>query len=193
MPGKFAAIFRGPPASGKTTVAKEILVRLGRSGEEPLVLDGGWGLDPSPEFRYDPATRYRDLREAAVEGQEFVVIELGRGEPPPILANQSILLDARPGATRNPREWVSILKGQGRTIRSFLIRANVEEAKRRRPTDDVLDMELSHWLYDRADFGEGFSVRAGVHEEMIDTSTISVADAASLVEARLRVYGFPFP
>lgn len=78
-------------------------------------------------------------------------------------------------------------------MRSFLFRANVAVAKQRRPLHPELDMEVSHWLYDRADFGEGFSVRAGVHEEMIDTSAILVADAAALVEARLRVYGFPFP
>lgn len=87
MPGKFAVILRGPPASGKTTVAKEILARLGRQGEDPLILDGGWGVHPSPEFRYDPATRYQDLRGAAVEAQEFLVIELGRGSHRSLLAS----------------------------------------------------------------------------------------------------------
>ena len=79
------------------------------------MLDGGWGHG---EKRFSGPSRYGDL---GCQPQ-VLIIELGYGEP----AGEGF-----PGATRNPREWISNLENDGREVFFFLLHVDKSECLRR--------------------------------------------------------------
>jgi len=167
---KKAIILRGPPAVGKSKTREKLLERL-RSLSPPIsgthiYLDDGWGAG---EVRLS-ASPYSDL--VAVH-EDVVVIELGCGEiyTRAQLNNQVLwLLDARPGATRNPREWVNILKSQGRDTRSFLLWAPwafIQEGEKARGNKVPPEAaKMSYDFYYLADWSN-FPAKALIEEQTL--------------------------
>src|SRR5579883_850664 len=98
-----ALIFRGPPGAGKTTLVDSLLAERRAHGEPCAYvhMDEGWG---AAEFRRTPGapaeSRYRDL---VARPEPLLVIDLCLAEP-------DFAQTAERGASRNPREWVTLLQ-----------------------------------------------------------------------------------
>lgn len=171
---KHAIILRGPPAIGKSCVTRLLVAKIPRGQSKQIDLDQGWG--PIEDLRY-PATdrRYGDLK----ANVDFLILELCCGEP----------LDASfKGATRNPREWVSILESEGRRIHSFCLWTDAGTWKKRLlkkvPNGDPVAeqyfkrFETEEWKW--------FAERARVQEETIDTTTINEDEVANRIWERIQ-------
>lgn len=102
---RIAIVLHGPPATGKTRIAEEILGRL-KGRARVISLDEGWD-EPTEERYPEGEGRYADLKDVE---EEILVIELALGEPPHLEFK---------GATRGAEEWVLLLKTQGRTIHAY--------------------------------------------------------------------------
>jgi hypothetical protein len=110
---KIAIILRGPPAVGKSQVARAIQQRHCQSRR--ISLDDGWG--PPCSFRYQSGpARYQDLSQAT---EPILLIELGCGAPVDL---------SFPGATQAAHEWISVLRSSGRTLFPFLLWVNWDQA-----------------------------------------------------------------
>jgi hypothetical protein len=161
MTTKRAIILRGPPCSGKSSVSCELFQRL-KTTAKFVSLDDGW--NPG-ERRFKNDGRYVDLESDA----ETLVIELGFGEP----NGESFA-----GATRNPNEWLTVLKNAKRSVHVFLLQPSAEEVFRRiahdRKAEDQEYFRCAAWRYYRADgvcTHEAFGQRLGgaLSEHVIDT------------------------
>jgi hypothetical protein len=170
---KLAIVLRGPPAIGKSTVAKLLMAKMLPKSSWQIDLDAGWG--PWENKRY-PASegRYADLKSLA----DLLIIELGSGEP----ADESFL-----GATKNPREWVGALEKEGRKVYSFRLHADVETWRKRllKKAGPDPGAETYYLLFDRKEWQE-FPEKAGVSEEKIDTATIDEKGIADLIWQRIQ-------
>ena len=133
MARKVAIVLRGPPGAGKTSLANALqaLYRLPRNSH--VVLDAFWGKG---EKRIASSCRYWDLRDQS----DVLIIELGYGEP---------LSESFTGATKNPREWISILENDGREVFFFLLQISQSEAVRRVSRRTDLTSEYAQAAHDR--------------------------------------------
>lgn len=123
MDRRIAIILHGPPAIGKTTIANDLVARLGAI---LISLDGGWG-EGEVRYRGGPG-RYADLTQAV---EPVLVVELGCGEP----ADLSF-----PGASRGASEWITVLRNTGRELFPFLLTADPSEVPAR------LEHRLDEWI-----------------------------------------------
>jgi predicted ATPase len=167
---KKAIILRGPPAAGKTKTTEALLQRLGLPSPpvpgKRISLDDGWGTG---EIRLSPDP-YSDV---AAASEEVVILELGCGEiyfRAQLDSQACWLLDARPGATRNPKEWVDLLKSQGRDTRSFLLWAPwafIQEAEKARHNKVSADVaKMTYDFYHLTDW-RSFPAKALVEEQTL--------------------------
>jgi hypothetical protein len=105
MARKLAIVLRGAPGTGKTTLSNTLRQHFGLLKASHAKLDDGWGQG---EKRFAGRDRYGDLR-----GQpDVLLIELGYGEP---------LGESFAGATKNPREWLSVIENDGRAVVFFVL------------------------------------------------------------------------
>jgi len=111
-----AIVLRGAPGAGKSPVTDALQERYSLSKSSRVSLDTFWGTG---QKRFAGYCRYWDLRDQP----DVLIIELGYGEP----AGQSFA-----GATKNPREWVSILENDGREIFFFLLHVSQSEGNQRK-------------------------------------------------------------
>lgn len=116
MARRVAIVLRGAPGAGKSPVADALRERYTLSKSAHVSLDTFWGPG---QKRFAGRCRYWDLRDQ----RDVLIIELGYGEP----HDGSFL-----GATKNPREWVSILENDGREIFFFLLQVSQSEGVRRK-------------------------------------------------------------
>lgn len=131
MARKVAIVLRGSPGAGKSTVANALQVLYPQNCR--VELDRYWGPG---EKRFAGTCRYWDLRNQP----DVLIIELGYGEP----AGESF-----PGATKNPREWVSILENDGREVFFFLLDIQESETKRRVSIRNDLSLAYAKVAHDR--------------------------------------------
>jgi energy-coupling factor transporter ATP-binding protein EcfA2 len=106
--------------------------------------------------------------------EDFLIIELTAGEP----------VDwSSPGATKNPREWVDILKDEGREIRAFLLCAEQTAWEQRRSMKAPQGDPGARLLYDlySSEPWRRFAEAAGVQEEAIDTTNLSEDEVTKVV------------
>lgn len=132
-----AVILRGPPCGGKTTVAKRLLECFGDDASL-AILDRFW---MPGEKRYLGICRYWDL----FDESPVLIVELGYGEPHG---------DAFHGATRNPREWLTLLEASGRRPLFFLIWAPWEETRTRLLKRRITNPDAGRGDHRRYDEGE---------------------------------------
>lgn len=116
MTRRVAIVLRGAPGAGKSPVADALRERYTLPKSSHVSLDTFWGPG---QKRFAGHCRYWDLRDQP----DVLIIELGYGEP----HGGSFL-----GATKNPREWVSILENDGREIFFFLLQVSQCEGQRRK-------------------------------------------------------------
>jgi len=197
---KFAVVFRAPPGVGKSTLIDRLLQRFGTDHCARRSLDKGWGFGPE-DFQLDPQTRYGTLKDEEARNKDVLFIELGFGEIriPLRLSNGDAhyFLDARPGATRNPAEWVRILKAQGRVVHSFLLWAEWDDVKRRILADtkprDLEDHKITYLIYGRPEFSGDFARSAGIREDRIDVTAVGRDEVESTLLQRLSELGLTLP
>jgi hypothetical protein len=164
MARRVAIVLRGAPGAGKSPVTDALRERYPLSKSSRVSLDTCWGPG---EKRFAGHCRYWDL----CDQPDVLIIELGHGEP----TDRSFL-----GATKNPREWVSILENDGREIFFFLLQVSQCEGQRRKKAKG--DHVYSPEVYKRFE-AEGecshtvFSALLGNGhlEEPIDTEKTDVA------------------
>jgi hypothetical protein len=170
---KIAIILRGPPAIGKTSVTGLLVEKMLPGTTKRIDLDQGWGYHQNWRFPAGKG-RYADLKAP----EDLLVLELVCGEP-----DAGML-----GATRNPREWVSVLEAEGRQTCAFLLWTDYETWQRRLlakvPAGD-LGAHNYYRLFERQEWKD-FPARAGVREELIDTTTLSKEQVADRVWARVQ-------
>jgi hypothetical protein len=91
------------------------------------------------------------------------------------------------GATRNPREWISLLEADGRQILSFLLWTDFETWKQRlltkAPAGDP-GAEQYFRLFERDEWRQ-FPGAAGIQEELIDTTMSSAEEVADHITRRV--------
>lgn len=164
MARRVAIVLRGAPGSGKSPVADALREPYPLSMSSHVSLDTLWGPG---QKRFAGHCRYSDLRDQP----DVLIIELGYGEP----KGKSFL-----GATKNPREWVSILENDGREIFFFLLQVSQSEGDQRKKAKG----EPPHHpeAYDRYEAGRECShmvfsglLGKGHSEETIDTEKTNVA------------------
>ena len=174
MARRVALVLRGAPGAGKSPVADALREHYPLSKSSHVSLDTFWGPG---EKRSAGHCRYWDLRDQP----DVLIIELGYGEP----EGRSFL-----GATKNPREWVSILENDGREIFFFLLQVSQCEGKRRKKAKGdpayspeaykryEAEGECSHTVFS-ALLGNGHS------EETIDTEKTNVADMVNRIVTKV--------
>jgi hypothetical protein len=171
---KLAIILRGPPSIGKSSVTKLLKAKLFASSVKDIDLDDGWGTHQNR--RYPPGDgRYADLKTP----EDVLIIELGCGEP----AGESFK-----GATKNPREWVAILEGEGRQVHAFLLWTDYETWKKRLLTKVPGGDPGAHAFYTlfERDEWKQFPAKAGIREESIDTTTVDQQQVANRIWAQVQ-------
>ena len=133
MDRKIAIVLRGAPCCGKSSVSNSLQEYFGLPLNSHVVLDHFWGRG---EKRFAGHYRYWDLRDQP----DVLLIELGYGEPddPTFF-----------GATRNPREWVSLLEADGRRVFFFLLEIDKAECIRRETVRKKLNPSYSAAAWDR--------------------------------------------
>lgn len=174
MTRKVAIVLRGPPGAGKSTVANVLQVIYPKNCR--VELDRYWGAG---EQRFAGTCRYWDLRNQP----EVLIIELGFGEPHG---------DGFPGATKNPREWVSVLENEGREIFFFLLDIQESESQKRVNSRNDLNPEYVKEAHDRYKQGAvcssaSFSALLGaVHkEETINTQEQALAETVARIVTKI--------
>jgi hypothetical protein len=138
-------------------------------------LDTFWGPG---QKRFAGHCRYWDLRDQP----DVLIIELGYGEP----HGGSFL-----GATKNPREWVSILENDGREIFFFLLQVSQCEGQRRKIAKG--EQPYPSEVYDRFKPGGVCSspvfsalLGNGHSEKPINTETTNVAGMVDLIVTKVK-------
>ena len=178
---KTAIILRGPPCGGKTQLSLALLERIKGNGyattKTPIVLDYGW------ERCYRLDRRYEELTTAQVEHQHVVVIEICCGEGFFSCGKDTWILDSHPGATRNPAEWVGILKGQGRNVFSFLLGASWPFMRAREEQRQKLELPFCRMLYDLYSLSDwrDFVAKADVQETKLNMEELDTNGAADRI------------
>ena len=152
MARKVAIILRGPPGAGKTTVANALQDHFHLARNSHVVLDRFWGKG---EKRFAGFCRYWDLRDQS----DVLIIELGYGEP---------VDESFPGATKNPREWISILESDGREVFFFLLQIAQSETVRRVSTRNDLTPDYAKAAHDR--YNQGAVCCSATFSALIGTS-----------------------
>ena len=173
MNPKHAIILRGPPAIGKTSVTGLLVTKIPSGQSKRIDLDLGWGRNEG--WRYEQGDqRYADLK----ANEDFLILELGCGEPGDWSFN---------GATRNPREWISILEKEGRYIHLFRLLTDFETWKQRllkKVPEGDQGAEQYFSLFDRDEWKQ-FPTTACLQEELIDTTTIDQTGVANRIWKRI--------
>jgi len=175
---KIAVVLRGPPSIGKTSVTNLLAAKLLPGSMKGIDLDDGWGKDQNRRFPAG-AGRYADLKTP----EDLLVLELGCGEP-----GGGVL-----GATLNPREWVSILESERRQIHAFLLWTDYGTWQKRLlmkvPQGD-LGAHDYYRLFERDEWMQ-FPAKAGMAEELIDTTMINQQQVADLICHRIQSVSLP--
>jgi hypothetical protein len=174
MKRKHAIILRGPPAIKKSLVAKLLASKLPPGSVKHIDLDQGWGRKENKRYPTGEG-RYADLKAP----EDVLVLELCRGEPP----DESSL-----GATRNPREWVSILESEGRQIHAFLLWADHVTWKQwllKKVKGQERHEEDYYRLFEEEE-GKRFPQAASVQEELIDMATTNEQQVAERIWQQVR-------
>ncbi len=177
---KIAIVLHGPPCSGKTQTANELVRRLTPARSRFVSLDVGWAPGHP---RYNPGSlRYADLVAAS---EPVLVIEIGCGEPS----------DLRfPGATQGAAEWIELLRRSNRRILAFQLRMNWDDARARlweRYRDSPIAL-FEFWqhvglyaLFDHGDPTTAFPASAGLPEESLNSSEQTTTEMADYIQTRL--------
>ena len=157
---KLAIILRGPPATGKSTVAEAICASARTCGYSAKVvnLDQGWLAHERPSRHGGPA-RYPELVSCS---EDLLVVELAQGEP-------SLLGVAGEGATHNPLEWLSLIMPEWQVF-SFLLWADWDQLSARlRGCGEVAlgFFESCFRLHQSDPLFHDFAIRAGIPEQRI--------------------------
>jgi hypothetical protein len=171
---RYAIILRGPPAIGKSCVAGLLAANVPCGQSKRIDLDYGWGKAQNKRYLAGEG-RYADLKTR----EDFVILELGCGEPDDWSFN---------GATRNPREWVSILEDEEREIHAFLLWTDLNNWKRRLlkkvPEGDP-GAEQYYLLFERNEW-KNFPQVACIQEQHLDTSAITSEGVANYIWERVK-------
>lgn len=164
-------MLHGPPGVGKTCVGKKLLERLGEATDSLVILD-------LPPGEVSCAGCYPELEGRS---ERVLVIELMSGEqfPPDPTKRQP---------TRNPREWLQLVRAQGREFYAFLLWAEWDAvAERRRPRGPAHLEERRVW-YDRFRKRSEevcFPEWAGISEERINTMGLGPEEIADFILCRI--------
>lgn len=177
MERSVAVVLRGPPCGGKTSIAEMVLNRF-RDDASLAILDRFWWTG---EKRYLGHCRYWDL----VDERRLLIVELGYGEP-----RGNVFL----GATRNPKEWLTILEAAGRKVLFFQLWAPWEEVRARLIKRGSRDPDASRPDHARYDDGQVCStasfmarIGGGYTEKRIDTKETSLNATFERVVAELHL------
>jgi hypothetical protein len=138
-------------------------------------LDDGWA--PGHRRYADGPDRYKDLRSQ----DDVLVMELGCGEPTDFSFR---------GATRNPGEWLQVLRDEHRQLHAVLLWGEwdaVERRAQRRGTIGMLTVRMWYGLYAGRDEIVTFPAGAGIVETVIDTTSLTPEQVAA--EIRRQVPG----
>jgi hypothetical protein len=170
MGRKVAIVLRGPPGGGKTTIAHALQDHFGLPRHSHIMMDDGWGTD---QPRFTGIGRYADLRNQP----DVLIIELGFGEP---------YGQAFPGATKNPAEWVRILKEEGREIFYFVLQLSLAQTIRRVRQRSDIPIEVAELAHHRYDSGavcsnEIFSSLVGAPQQVIDTEQVNFKETIAKI------------
>ena len=168
-------MLRGPVAVGKTTVGWVLLSKLGQT-KGTIHLDKEWG--EGERRSRGGSERYADLENRE---ESILVLELAYGEPNLFGPNGTVNLGPSLGATRNPREWVDIIKRQGREVISFMIWdtwEHVQERLRSRGQEPSATLRALYDLYQKQEWIE-FHTMADIREVRIDANGKSPIEIAS--------------
>lgn len=177
---KIAIVLHGPPCSGKTETAKELVRRLTPARSSFLSLDAGW---MPGHFRYHPGPqRYADV---AAVSEPVLLIEVGCGEP----------CDLRlPGATQGAAEWVDVLRRANRRIHAFALRMDWDDARARlldryRGRPAALFEFWQHVglyaLFVHGDPIATFPAEVELSEEPLDSSKMTIVEMVDYIQTRL--------
>jgi hypothetical protein len=174
MGRKVAIVLRGPPGGGKSNVASALQLLYPNSAR--VELDRYWG---NGEKRFVGTCRYWDVRNQP----DFLIIELGYGEP---------ACEVFPGATKNPREWVSILENDTREVFFFCLEVSEAECLQRVKCRNDLTPEYAKAAHARYKQGgvccsETFSplLGPGHSEEIINTETEKLAATVARIVTKV--------
>jgi hypothetical protein len=169
-PAKLLIILRGPPGTGKSTIAKEIRRIVNETGRRAAIvsLDCGWCAHERPA-KQSSQEKYSEL---VSRTEDVLVVELAQGEP-------SLLGVSGDGATHNPQEWLSLVGD--RRVFCFRLWAEWEELRDRLKTrgesEASLDFLKKCFDLHRTDpLFHNFAERAGIPEMQVDVSTKTEAE-----------------
>jgi hypothetical protein len=174
MGRKVAIVLRGAPGAGKSKVANVLQLLYPKNSR--VELDRYWGQG---EKRFSGTCRYWDLQNEP----DVLIIELGYGEP----ADGSF-----PGATKNPREWITVLENDGRAVFFFLLEVSESEALKRVALRNDLTADYTKAAHDRYKQGAVCSsavfsalIGAGQSEETINTELLDLAPTVARIVTRI--------
>jgi len=158
---KVAIVIRGPPGAGKTSLIRELEANVSKEMTvRCLTLDHHSGA-PSNH-------RPRNYHNMGSLSEDCVLIELGDGGD----------------ATRNPDKWVGKLTSQGYSVHLFLLKAPLDELRKRTSIrKDWLDgLTLGSWNSYRYDQNFiGFHKKLGLDQVEIDTTQATSSEAAEII------------
>src|SRR6266851_3143086 len=166
---RHAIILRGPPAIGKSCVTRLLIAKIPCGQSKWIDLDDGWGKAQNKRYPSREG-RYADLKTP----EDFLILELCCGEPGDCSFS---------GATRNPREWVSILENERREIRAFLLWTDLDTWRRRllkKEKGGDPGAEQYYKLFERDEW-KNFPQVACVREEYIDTTMLTEEEVANRI------------
>src|SRR5262245_55980415 len=175
---KRAIIFRGPPAVGKSQVIDFLMSQVDQGKAARMNLDEGGGFGEARRLGKGTAASYADLRTP----EELLFVELVWGEP----GDGSFL-----GPTQNSKEWVKILRDDGRLVCSFLVWAAEKEWEQRllakNPNASVTENRVYYNRFKPGAEASNFPAVSGISEEQIDTTSLTLAQVKALFKTKLGI------